>query len=173
MWRASRTPAEWLNQLWNARGSAEPLVVPPASELDPALIDTLQSLYVHDDARLPDPHFLDQLEQTLMATAAITTLIATPPQQPNGRVASTPPPALLATRPLPAPRSHEWMPAQLATAALVLLTLVGSFVAFGGPLRPRSARGSSGRRSSHCRHSSGQSPAGPHRRHHPLPATDR
>jgi hypothetical protein len=132
----SCTPLEWLNHLWNAQGVAEPVVTPPECEVDASLLDTLASLYVRDDAQLPDPRFLDRLEQTLLERHAVTTTpVKAPLRSPNGQTASTPPLARFAPRQLPAPRSRGWLLAQLATAALVLLTLAGSVMILHGPLR--------------------------------------
>jgi hypothetical protein len=135
MWGTSCTPVERLNRLWNAQSAAEPVETPPACEVDSALIDALAILYERDDARLPDPRFLDRLEQTLLERLAATTAtmpLAATPVSLNGRAETALSPDRFAPGQLSARRRRDWLLAQLATAALVLLTLVGSVVALRG-----------------------------------------
>ena len=80
----------------------------------------------------PDPRFVEHVMEELMAMASPT--LQAPPDfavehmaAPNGRAVWPLPQPMLR---LPAPRSR-WAPGQWVTAALVLLTLVSSFLAFG------------------------------------------
>ena len=135
MWRLSPRVAEQLSRYWDARGAGRPTTAREALDLDPILIDTVEHLYAHD-APFPDPRFLNRLEHTLMDTIVLPaghTPGSGPPVSPNGRVA-------VLSRPGPSPVLPDatgrgrWVLAPLATAALVLLILIGSYVAFGGPL---------------------------------------
>lgn len=106
---------------------------PTAGPLDPELAQAITWTMTQDDAPRPDPQFVTRLEEHLMATS------------------STPAPLPLVVSPasgrswngwaLPGPqrrpqRSREgsqwtWGSTSVATAALVVLTLIGSLLAFG------------------------------------------
>ena len=123
-----------LEQAWDAvwRGDS------PTAGLDPRLAEALQALHARDRVPPADPAFVADVRKELVASAA---LLAPPTGRnltaPNGRSTVTPLPASYQTvtgaavRRFPARR----LPTHLATAALLLLTLVGSFLAFG-PGRP-------------------------------------
>src|SRR5215207_3358350 len=90
MWRARRPgAAEQLSHHWDACGSDRPDTASPAADLDPTLIATITWLHAHDDARAPDPAYLNRLETTLMDTIALAPglapLDATAPPALNGR----------------------------------------------------------------------------------------
>jgi DNA-binding beta-propeller fold protein YncE len=139
MWRAKRADmAEQLSRYWDARESRHARSDTLDDALDPALTETIEQLYAHDDANQPDPHFLTRLETTLMNTAPVPfnlpAITAPAPLTPNGRTGASPRPPW----PRVEPRTSEWpcgLLAPLATAALVVLMLAGSFFAFG-PRRP-------------------------------------
>jgi hypothetical protein len=128
-------PAERLGAYWDARGGEAEAA--RAAALDPELVETVETLHARDDAHLPDPRFLARLETTLLQT-----MVEAPglpafgaPAAPitNGRVAPAPLPQIS-----PTTGARSWnrqLSGWLATAALIALTLVGSFVAFG-PARP-------------------------------------
>ena len=87
MWRPSLTVAQQLSQYWNERRAGPPhehLAVP---DLDPTLIDTIERLHAHDDARLPDPRFIDRLERTL--TEALASTPGPAPASPSSVVPTT------------------------------------------------------------------------------------
>ncbi len=105
---------------------------PDSTDLDPALVDAIRRLGSRDDAPPPTPAFVTRLREELMETApgfrpGSSTLHFLLVSAPNGRVA-WPLPRLL-SRP-GASRSRRIL-TQLATAALLLLTLAASLVAYG------------------------------------------
>jgi hypothetical protein len=107
--------------------------VSPA-ELDPALAATVRTLHARDDALKADPRFADRLLEELMHAATEHDALPFPlmPHLASGlsdsRAASQLEHRLSALRP-------RWALAQMATAALLALTLVASFPVFG-PSRP-------------------------------------
>ena len=104
------------------------------AELDPAIAATVRRLHTRDDALGADPRFADRLLEDLMHAATEPDPLAFPlmppvvPVMTNGRAPSR---SLSRSR---TPGSR-WALVQMATAALLLLTLVASFLAFG-PSRP-------------------------------------
>ena len=128
------SPADRLSTYWDTRGNEAEHTA--AAGLDPESIDTIAALYARDDAHFPDPAFLNQLETTLMNAHTISPVL--PPLDP--------PRLLIASRQTTAPdfgwlpantREHQrrgWL-ASVATAALVILMVIGSFLLFG-PIRP-------------------------------------
>lgn len=97
-------------------------------DLDPALTDPIHRVHALDDAPAPDRLFVNALWEELMH--------ATAPLTPNGQVATN---GIARSRPhtiewpgtyVPGSR-HRWR--ALATAALLILVLGGTFVAFGWP----------------------------------------
>src|SRR5215210_4265728 len=109
----------------------------PDDALDPVLTDTITWVMSQDDAPRPDLRFVTRLEEQLMVTSstsgAVAPVASTAPWTTwNGRAA--PGPHLWPGRSEAGSR-RRWALAQLATAALLTLTLVGSFLAFG-PGRP-------------------------------------
>jgi hypothetical protein len=121
-----------LAQAWEAIRRGEPL---PA-DLDAWLVETLHDLHARDHVPPLDPTFVRTLREDLMSDFSLTAgtsvedLIV-----PNGHVAVLPRP----TPWLPAagPRSRHWSLGQLAKAAIILLTLISSVVAFGPGLLSR------------------------------------
>ena len=107
-----------------------------AADLDPSLIDTIHRLRALDDARAPDPTFVNRLEHEMMGSHAnaiwLEPAIANPwtIATPNGHRSMS-----SAGQSLPGLDDRRRALAQLATVALVLLTLLASFVAFRGPLQ--------------------------------------
>jgi mannose-6-phosphate isomerase-like protein (cupin superfamily) len=103
---------------------------------DPTFIETMRRLRELGEQPRPDPTFADRLEDDLMramtSNLALLPPLVTPTDVPNGRLSLISPltqlPNLRSSR-------RRWALAQLATAALVLLTLLGSFVALRAPLR--------------------------------------
>jgi DNA-binding beta-propeller fold protein YncE/cbb3-type cytochrome oxidase subunit 3 len=130
--------AEQLSRYWDARGSRHARSDTLADALDPALTETIEQLYAHDDAELPDPSFLTRLETTLMNTFPVSlslpTITAPAPLMPDGRADSSPRTPWPRVEPRASERPRGLL-ASLATAALVILVLAGSFFAFG-PRRP-------------------------------------
>ena len=102
---------------------------PPRSpDLDPAIDATVARFFAADDAPEPPPGLAEHLWEELMHTLAIP--VAPEPDShllPIGRINKPWSGAPLA---LP-PARGRWVVTQLATAALVLLVLAGSFVALG------------------------------------------
>jgi mannose-6-phosphate isomerase-like protein (cupin superfamily) len=134
MSRTDRDPrADAIGEYWNALLLGMPGA--PAGELDPAFIETIDRLRALDDACPPDPSFVTELEQAIMGTSDASTwleatiLFPRLAVTPNGHGGALP---LAQPRPHLDPR-RQWL-GSFATAALVLLTLIGSFIAFRGPL---------------------------------------
>ena len=134
MWRRRATAADQLSQYWDARRSEHPPTALEALDLDPALIVTVKRLHDLDDARLPDPRFLHHLEQTLLDAIGLTPGLA--PEVPAATVptpAASGPTTRIGRLPalLPLPVQGGWSISHAATAALITIVLVGSFVVFG------------------------------------------
>ena len=125
---------EQAGRAWDAIASGG---APDPGGLDPTLLETMRRLQALGARPRPDASFANRLEAQLVQTLAAADL-APPTQNPgltavsNGRKVWARPGAAVP------PVSPRWTLSQLATAALVLLTLVSSFVVFGGPLRPGS-----------------------------------
>jgi hypothetical protein len=95
-----------------------------------AAIQSFHRLAAEDDTQRPDPRFVHDLLEELMATATSVTpgfvwQLDAPGQSLNSR-----PWSAHASPPLQ-PRRGSWTGGTLATAALVLLTLIGSLLAIG------------------------------------------
>ena len=119
-----------LGRYWDAQVQRRSV---DATDVDPALAATVRHLHVHDDALGADRQFADRLLEDLMQTATAQTSVPLPKNPARLQALDAP----VAPRSLPqlsSSRPH-WALTQLATGALVLLTLVGSFLAFG-PGRP-------------------------------------
>ena len=103
----------------------------PAGDLDPTDVATIRHLHTFDDRPGPDRAFRARLREELVhAPAMPISSSLTGLDQRTGGV-------------LPPPWTAEhrrWPAAQIATAALVLLTLIGSFVVIHGPLRVTNQR---------------------------------
>ncbi len=107
----------------------------PGDDIDPTLAETIARMRELGDAPEPDPVFVARLERDL-ATAA-RPLSPYVRAVPHG--AATSPNGTVPTRLLPPPASPRTIPlgrrvlAQVTSAALLVLTLVAGFVAFGWP----------------------------------------
>jgi outer membrane protein assembly factor BamB len=106
---------------------------PPPDAVESDLAATVDLLRRHDDAPAANPAFADRLLEDLMHAAGQTWQPGAAPiggraRSPNGAV-----PARPRTRPsLPMPSVRRaWPLAQLATAAMLVLTLAGVAIAFG------------------------------------------
>jgi hypothetical protein len=129
-------PLDELRRFWDevARGA-------PADRggLDPELADAVLWLHAHAAVPPPDPAYATRLREALMRATSAPLPLAVPPAGP-GRNGRTAPPAPRAV-PGPSPAPREASPfTRLATAALLLLVVVGGGVAFGSgwPGRPSS-----------------------------------
>jgi hypothetical protein len=131
----ARSMPERVSHAWDsvARGMA-----PDPLDLDPTLIETMQRLHSLGGQPRPDAAFAERLEEELMRSQADALLRHLTPYrllttEPNGKSPPRPlPPS--ATWSGPSRSRGRWL-ASFATAALVLLTLIGSFVVIHGPLR--------------------------------------
>jgi len=100
---------------------------------DHELAETVHRLRAHDDAPAADPRFADHLLEDLMHTA--TDVVAHPFQRSPVGMSGPHDPLTRWSVPQRQDSRPRWVVAQLATAALVALALLGSFFAFG-PGRP-------------------------------------
>jgi hypothetical protein len=116
-----------LRRIWDEVARRAPVT---SRDLDPKLVDTIRGLHALRDVPPPDPAYAMRLRERLMHATAIPMPLADPLTRPVPEGQSTPPtrPAILL--PLPRPRGR-WAVAQLATAALLLLTLISSLLIFG------------------------------------------
>ena len=107
-----------------------------SGDLEPELVAMVERFFAADDAPAPPPGLADHLWQ-LMGPAEVEEFgpigSAVPPN-PNGRAAIGPRPTILPGRHADSRRDGPSTLAYLATAALILLTLVGGLVAFRGSL---------------------------------------
>jgi mannose-6-phosphate isomerase-like protein (cupin superfamily) len=110
----------------------------PADHIDRSLAETIVQMHEHDDSPDPDPVFVVRLQRDLAATASqqspnVHTLLGGAAPSPNG---------IGPTYALPVPTSPRTNPrgrgvlAPLMSAALLVLTLVAGFVAFGWRSEP-------------------------------------
>jgi quercetin dioxygenase-like cupin family protein len=122
------------SRVWDAvvRGTAA-----DATAFDPTLVETIRRLQLLGEQLHTDPRFAAQLEETLMHAMNPTPVAPSPLGRtlttvPNGRS----PRGVLREAPLhrDAPHAHGAL-AYLATAALILLTLIASYVVFGSTWR--------------------------------------
>jgi hypothetical protein len=135
MWRARQVAlGKQLSRYWDARSGDVEEADTLAATLDHTMIETIEQVYANDDAQVPHPEFLNQLETTLMSSTPVSlslpTLPASAPFLANGRAVSPPHTPWPDAVPRVPPRQRGVL-APLATAALVLLVLAGSFFAFG------------------------------------------
>jgi hypothetical protein len=118
-----------VGDFWDALVQGESPVKRPPPELAQAITWAI----AQDDAPRPDSQFVTHLEEHLMATAntpaAVPSVLSTDAWNPwNGRERLDSRPW---ARPFRAGTRWHWIPTSVATAALVTLTLIGSFFAFG------------------------------------------
>jgi quercetin dioxygenase-like cupin family protein len=116
---------ETIDRIWDqiAQGHAD-----VAGDLDPADTATIRYLHAHDDRTGPNPVFRRHLREELMHAPAIP--VSSQPSRllvSNGRASQ---PRWDAPQALPA-ANRRWTVAPLATAALLVLTLVGGFLVSG------------------------------------------
>src|SRR4051794_22972966 len=114
---------EAIDRFWDQVAQGRP---DAAGDLDPGDAAAIRHLHAFDDRPTPSRVFRRQLREDLMHTHAIP--IASVPSSrplPNGRARQRWP---RIPRTLPPPDRHG-VPAHLATAALLLLILVGCFFA--------------------------------------------
>ena len=129
---AERSAADHLSDHLDAVVAGEPTRAPAR---DASIDAAVARFFAADDAPGPPPGLADDIWEELMHARA--TPVASEPGSrlaPNGRVSQ---PWLGTPLALP-PSRGRWFLTQIATAALVLLALVGSLVVFG-PLRPNSS----------------------------------
>ena len=124
---AERRDGDALERAWDAVRHGE---APPA-DVEPWLVETLQDVHARDHVPPLDPIFVQDLREELLTVATVPTTGAVDQlRMPNGRAIHLP----LSTAWPAGPRGSNpdrRTLGQLATAAIVLLTLVGSFFAFG------------------------------------------
>jgi hypothetical protein len=129
----ARNAQEQTSRVWDAVARGAP---PDIDILDPTLLETIRRLQALGQQPRPDPEFADRLEATLMrsaSTPALAHLQSPHPltTDPNGRGALPAPPPAASWQ--AASRFPRRWPA-LASAALVLLTLIGTLATINGPL---------------------------------------
>jgi hypothetical protein len=126
---------EHLEQLWEAVRRGDP----NADIRDPDLVATIRRVQALDHVPPPDPGFVSQVREELLSdVAGPFTLGPQVSRTPNGRVLMAPWAApLVPPRPSLGQR-QRWAVTQVATALLVLLTVLAVYVAFG-PGRPHPA----------------------------------
>ncbi|HEY7030473.1 MAG TPA: hypothetical protein VH482_04050 [Thermomicrobiales bacterium] len=116
------------DRYWDAAVRGEP----PDVAIDPALAEAIARVHQLDDAPAPDPVFVARLEDALVHGVVLTGAGGAP--RPNGIATPLP---LRSPAPHPHPNGvatghasrRRWVLAQLATAALLLVTLAAGFVA--------------------------------------------
>jgi eukaryotic-like serine/threonine-protein kinase len=137
MWTPRRRPEpDHLNRYWNAlnRGAPPEELARLAEPLDPTVIAAIDRARALHRRRRPDPAFATRLEQDLMhafATAPAGSVPLRPisPKPMNGRSAPRGRWAWLPALPVSKDR-RRWAIAQLATALLILVTLLAVYFAF-------------------------------------------
>lgn len=129
---AERSAADHLNDHLDAVVAGEPTRTPA---FDPSIDAAVARFFAIDDAPGPPPGLADQIWEELMQVRATPVAPESGSRLlPNGRVSR---PWFGTPLALP-PSRGRWFLTQIATAALVLLALIGSFVVFG-PLRSKSS----------------------------------
>jgi outer membrane protein assembly factor BamB len=144
MWTPRRDRAQdHLSAYWNAlnRGAPPEELARLAGPLDPSFIAAIDRARALHRRRRPDPAFATRLEQDLMdafatAPAGSVPLRPVPPQPTNGQTVPRERWSWLPALPVSRERRH-WAVAQLATALLLVVTLLAVWVAF----RPENNRG--------------------------------
>ena len=141
---ASQNPAEWLNECWNHRGAAGPDRPTPPSVADATLMETLDRLDARDDANFPDSTFVTRLERLLIANhpnANTLPLAVHAGPSPNGRTMTPMTLIPVGVSSTVVRAKQRRLLATLATAALIVLTLVGSLLALRGPIQQHELNG--------------------------------
>ena len=128
---------ELTSHVWDAVARDAPAAV---DTLDPALLETMRRLKVLGEQPRADSNFADRLEAELMHELSAPSFPDLAPTRFLTSVANERSATQVRQAPTPAReafRLHVRWPATLATAALVVLTLIGSLAAFGGLLRSK------------------------------------
>jgi hypothetical protein len=116
-----------LRRFWDEMARGEPA---SPGGLDPELIDTIRRLHALRDVPPPDPTYATRLRESLIYATSVSLPLADPLTRPVLTEQLKPPARRAILPPLPRPRGR-WAVAQLATAALLLLTLISSLLVFG------------------------------------------
>jgi len=117
-----------LSQYWNrlARDARE---ISPPSDVDPLLAEAVVWVLTRDDAPAPEADFVAQLQDDLLGSWSAkrqpSTLPASHTRAPNGGMSSHHAPRFA---PAADPRRKPWLTAHLATAVLLVVTLLVSVV---------------------------------------------
>ena len=128
---AERRDGDALERTWDAVRHGE---APPA-DVEPWLVETLQGVHARDHVPPLDPVFVQDLREELLTVVTVpNTASVDKLRMPNGRAIHLPSSTAWSAGPRGS-KAGRWALGQLATAAIVLLTLVGSLFAFG-PGRP-------------------------------------
>ena len=116
-----------LRRFWDEVAAGRPAA---PGDLDPEIIETIRWLRTLDDGPAPDPAYAARLKERLMHAIAMPLPVGDPLSTPgrNGRWA---PAAPLPVRPPAPPSSGRRMPALLATALLLVLTVIGGVLSLG------------------------------------------
>ena len=123
-----------LDRFWDRLLAGDAAPPPDVAPADTATIRAFHARVPHHD---PDPRFVARLEARLMDHAA-TGIGTAPPFSVLSSANGHGPQPIKATAPLPRALSQgRWLMAQAATAALLVLTLVGSFLVLGPGLPGR------------------------------------
>jgi hypothetical protein len=128
--------ADEIVSYWNSlvSGEAQP------GTLDADLSETIWQVHQLDDAPAPSGSFRRQLREQLMHSPSTTASIAVGPFAPNGTWHEVPTRISRGDRETRS-RLWRWSATHLATAALILLTLFGIYLAFGRDHDPRTPAG--------------------------------
>ncbi|HEU5433031.1 MAG TPA: hypothetical protein VFU81_15295 [Thermomicrobiales bacterium] len=129
MWRSESPDAiDRLARFWEAFAAEGAVSSSLPDDLDPALVATVRELHARDDARLPDPAFVNRLERSLLRVIAETPRAAPAlATVSGGRIWSMPDARTPAGRRMRCAR-RPWPVSQLAAAAMLLLTLGFGYV---------------------------------------------
>jgi hypothetical protein len=103
-------------------------------DLEPELTTAVEGFFAADDAPAPPPGLAEHVWQQLLSLAEVEEFApigSVLPPNPNGQSAINPRLAIVPGRSASPRRNGPSTLTYLATAALILLTLVGGFVAFG------------------------------------------
>jgi hypothetical protein len=132
-----RPTQELTSHAWDAVTRGSPVAI---DTLDPALLETMRRLKVLDEQQRADADFAERLEAELLHELSTPSFPDVTPTRSLTSVLNESRASQIPQAPPPwqdASRLHRSWSAPLATAALVVLTLIGSLAAFGGPLRDK------------------------------------